>query len=145
MTWPKGVGIPRTPEQMAEIQKKAQAKLALKRGMTPEEWDAYCDAQDTKPKPNYLLDKSARRLLAMHPDRFSEFKPRNGYDRIVKLLIDAAEKGKDGQIVVQVFKELRDVLAGGSKVKPSASEERQSEMPKIVNDLPAKNYTNDVN
>jgi hypothetical protein len=90
-------------------------------------------------KRSTYLRRSIVRVLALAPEERAALDPRNGFEEIAKALVDAPKRGKDGAVVVAVFREIKDTLGEriGSRWKDTL--EHNQDKPDIINDLPCAN------
>jgi hypothetical protein len=66
-----------------------------------------------------------------------EYAPRNGFEEIAKSLVDAPKRGKDGAVVVAVFREIKDTLGERIGSRWKDTQEHARGIPDIINDLPS--------
>src|SRR5215467_9221635 len=93
-------------------------------------------------RSNYLR-RAVLKVLAMSKEERAAFDAPNGFFELAKLLIDAPSKGKEGAVIVQVWREIKETLGErvGSRWKDTL--ERNQEQPQIVVDIPSANYKAD--
>src|SRR5215467_7650574 len=93
-------------------------------------------------RSNYLR-RAVLKVLAMSKEERAAFDAPNGFFELAKLLIDAPSKGKEGAVIVQVWREIKETLGErvGSRWKDTL--ERNQEQPQIIVDLPSANYKAD--
>jgi len=87
-------------------------------------------------KSNYLR-RAVLKVLAMSKEERAAFDPLNGFYEMAELLVEAPPKGRDGAVVVQVWREVKETLGErlGSRRKDT-QEHNQDQRTVIVNDLP---------
>jgi len=87
-------------------------------------------------RSNYLR-RAVLKVLAMSKEERDAFDPPNGFYEMAKLLVEAPSKGRDGAVIVQVWREIKETLGErvGSRWKDTM--ERNQDQPTIVNDLPS--------
>src|SRR5215467_10329814 len=93
-------------------------------------------------RSNYLR-RAVLKVLAMSKEERAAFDAPNGFFELAKLLIDAPSKGKEGAVIVQVWREIKETLGErvGSRWKDTL--ERNQEQPQIIVDIPTANYKAD--
>jgi hypothetical protein len=74
----------------------------------------------------------------MSKEERAAFDPPNGFYEMAKLLVEAPSKGRDGAVIVQVWREIKETLGEriGSRWKDTA-ELNQGQGTVIINDLPS--------
>ena len=87
-------------------------------------------------RSNYLR-RAVLKVLAMSKEEREAFDPPNGFYEMAKLLVEAPTKGRDGTVIVQVWREVKETLGEriGSRWKET-QEHNQGQGTVIINDLP---------
>src|SRR5215469_1255129 len=93
-------------------------------------------------RSNYLR-RAVLKVLAMSKEERTAFDAPNGFFEMAKLLVDAPSKGREGAVIVQVWREIKETLGErvGSRWKDTL--ERNQEQPQIIVDIPTANYKAD--
>ena len=127
-----------TSDELDDLPLADEAKLecaskAVRRG--------FASLRGTR-RSNYLR-RAVLKVLAMSKEERAAFDAPNGFFELAKLLIDAPSKGKEGAVIVQVWREIKETLGErvGSRWKDTL--ERNQEQPQIIVDLPSANYKAD--
>src|SRR5215471_18068047 len=60
-------------------------------------------------RSNYLR-RAVLKVLAMSKEERAAFDPPNGFYEMAKLLVEAPSKGRDGAVIVQVWREVKETL-----------------------------------
>jgi hypothetical protein len=83
------------------------------------------------------LKRAVLKVLAMTPAERAAFDPPNGFYELAKAIVDAPQRGKDGSVVVAVWREIKETLGEriGSRWKDTL--EHNQDKPNIINDLPS--------
>jgi len=78
-------------------------------------------------RSNYLR-RAVLKVLAMSKEERAAFDAPNGFFELAKLLIDAPSKGKEGAVIVQVWREIKETLGErvGSRGRIRSKEIRNS-------------------
>ena len=127
-----------TSDELDDLPLADEAKLecaskAVRRG--------FASLRGTR-RSNYLR-RAVLKVLAMSKEERAAFDAPNGFFELAKLLIDAPSKGKEGAVIVQVWREIKETLGErvGSRWKDTL--ERNQEQPQIIVDIPTANYKAD--
>src|ERR1700739_603873 len=94
-----------TNEELDDLPLADEAKLecaskAVRRGMAA--------LRGTR-RSNYIR-RAVLKVLAMSKEERAAFDPPNGFYEMAKLLVEAPSKGRDGVVIVQVWKEVKETL-----------------------------------
>ena len=86
-------------------------------------------------RSNYLR-RAVLKVLAMSREERAAFDPPNGFYELAKLLVDAPSKGRDGVVIVQVWKEIKESLGERIGSRWKDTQEHNNETPTVILDLP---------
>jgi hypothetical protein len=86
-------------------------------------------------RSNYLR-RAVLRVLAMSKEEREVFDPPNGFYEMAKLLVEAPSKGRDGAVIVQVWREVKETLGERVGSRWKDTQEHNQDRPTIINDLP---------
>jgi hypothetical protein len=87
-------------------------------------------------RSNYLR-RAVLKVLAMSREEREAFDAPNGFFEMAKLLVEAPSKGRDGAVIVQVWKEIKETLGERIGSNWKETQESKEEKPAIINDLPS--------
>jgi len=87
-------------------------------------------------RSNYLR-RAVLKVLAMSREERAAFDPPNGFYEMAKLLVEAPAKGRDGAVVVQVWREVKETLGERIGSRWKDTQENAQDQPVVVNDLPS--------
>lgn len=91
-------------------------------------------------RSNYLR-RAVLKVLAMSKEERAVFDPPNGFYEMAKLLVEAPSKGREGAVVVQVWREVKETLGERIGSRWKETQERAQGQPAIINDLPSPRDT----
>ena len=86
-------------------------------------------------RSNYLR-RAVLKVLAMSREERAAFDPPNGFYEMAKLLVDAPSKGRDGAVIVQVWREVKETLGERIGSRWKDTQEYNDGKPTIICDLP---------
>ena len=86
-------------------------------------------------RSNYLR-RAVLKVLAMSKEERDAFDPPNGFYEMAKLLVEAPAKGRDGAVVVQVWREVKETLGERIGSRWKDTQEHAQDQPVVINDLP---------
>ena len=86
-------------------------------------------------RSNYLR-RAVLKVLAMSREERDAFDPPNGFYEMAKLLVEAPSKGREGAVVVQVWREVKETLGERIGSRWKDTQEHAQDQPMAVNDLP---------
>jgi len=129
-----------TNEELGDLPLADEAKLecaskAVRRGMAA--------LRGTR-RSNYLR-RAVLKVLAMSKEERAAFDPPNGFYEMAKLLVEAPSKGRDGVVIVQVWKEVKETLGERIGSNWKETKEHLQGQPTILNDLPRPDHSTKEN
>jgi len=86
-------------------------------------------------RSNYLR-RAVLKVLAMSREERAAFDPPNGFYEMAKLLVEAPSKGREGAVVVQVWREVKETLGERIGSRWKDTQEHAQDQPVVINDLP---------
>ena len=86
-------------------------------------------------RSNYLR-RAVLKVLAMSKEERAAFDPPNGFYEMAKLLVDAPSKGREGAVIVQVWREVKETLGERIGSRWKDTQEHNDDKPTIILDLP---------
>jgi hypothetical protein len=110
-----------------EAQMESDSKPELKRGM----------ASLRGVKRSTYMRRSILRMLSMAPEERAAYSPRNGFEELSKAMLDAPKRGKEGAVVVAVFREVKECLGERIGSRWKDTQEHGQNQPTIINDMPS--------
>ena len=90
------------------------------------------------------LRRAVLKVLAMSPAERAAFDPSNGFYELAKAIIDAPKRGKDGAVVVAVWREVKETLGERIGSRWKETQENAQGQPAVINDMP-RPESKDVN
>jgi len=119
------------PDELDDLPLADEAKLecaskAVRRGLA--------SLRGTR-RSNYLR-RAVLKVLAMSREERAAFDAPNGFFELAKLLIDAPSKRKEGAVIVQVWREVKETLGERVGSRWKDFQEHNQDRPTIINDLP---------
>jgi len=88
-------------------------------------------------KRSTYMRRSILRMLSMAPEERAAYSPRNGFEELSKAMLEAPKRGKDGAVVVAVFREVKECLGERIGSRWKDTQEHSQNQPTIINDLPS--------
>jgi len=86
-------------------------------------------------RSNYLR-RAVLKVLAMSKEERAAFDPPHGFFEMAKLLVDAPSKGREGAVIVQVWREVKETLGERIGSRWKDTQENNDDKPHIIVDLP---------
>ena len=123
-----------TNEELDDLPLADEAKLEASSKAVRRELRGLASPRGTR-RSSYLR-RAVLKVLAMSKEERAAFDPPNGFYEMAKLLIDAPSKGKDGAVIVQVWREVKETLGERIGSRWKDTQQHNQDRPRIIVDLP---------
>lgn len=123
------------PDEISEDQLPVEVEAALELEPKPALKRGIASLRGVK-RTTYMR-RSILHMLSMAPEERAAYNPRNGFEELSKAMLDAPKKGKEGAVVVAVFREVKECLGERIGSRWKETQEHNTDKPTIVLDIPS--------